>query len=194
MRNHDEQFIFERMVEGDKKAFKYFFEKYYIDLCNFINFYINNITISEEIAQDIYVYFWEKRSKIKINTSVRSYLLKASKNKSLNFIRDEKLKLAVVEKISLISDNKTATPQDIIELEQLRNILDSAINNLPEKCRKIYLMAKVENLKYHEIAQRLEISVKTVENQMGQALKKLRENLNPYYNTIFTIFLFICVL
>ncbi|HYQ57608.1 MAG TPA: RNA polymerase sigma-70 factor [Draconibacterium sp.] len=189
MLKDDEQFIFKRMAEGDKKAFHYFFEKYYDDICNFINFYVRNYKASEGIAQDIFIYFWEKRDKIEIQTSVKAYLLKASKNKSLNHLRDERSKLTIHQKLATTPKYKSITPSDLLESEQLRGILDKAQDNLPEKCREIFKMAKEDNLKYQEIALKLNISVKTVENQMGIAFKKLRSYLEPYHNEILFIFL-----
>jgi RNA polymerase sigma-70 factor, ECF subfamily len=103
-RNDEEQFIFNRMVEGDMKAFRFFFDKYYIDLCNLVNLYIHNEAIAEEIVQDIYIYFWVKKGNIQIESSVKAYLLRASKNKSLNYLRNEKTKLGVHEKLREVTE------------------------------------------------------------------------------------------
>lgn len=190
MKNYEEQFIFDRMVEGDKEAFHFFFEKYYTDLCNLINFYIHNSIVAEEIAQDIYLQFWEKKGNIKIAVSVKTYLLKASKNKSLNFLRNEKKKLHIHEKLYRIKENCfDELPENSMDTSWLRDLIYQAVESLPPKCREIFILAKEENLSYKEIAEQLGISVKTVENQMGKALKKLREYLRPYYKEIFALFL-----
>ncbi len=189
-RNDEEQFIFNQMIEGDKNAFRFFFDKYYTDLCNLVNIYIHNKEIAEEIVQDIYVYFWEKREKIKIESSVKAYLLSASKNKSLNFLRNEKTKLLIHEKFRNTSDSFYEMPSNAMDSLQLREIIDNAINRLPEKCKKIYQFAREQELSYKEIAEELGISAKTVENQMSIALKKLRKQLRPYYNDIFLVFLY----
>jgi RNA polymerase sigma-70 factor (ECF subfamily) len=192
-RNNEEHFIFSRMVEGDKNAFRFFFEKYYTDLCNLVNIYIRDEAMVEEIVQDIYIYFWEKKGKIQIESSVKAYLLRASKNKSLNFLRDEKTRLNIHEKIREASETVYEMPANALDAAQLRNLIENAVKSLPEKCGEIYRLAKEKNLSYKEIAEQLDISVETVENQMCIALKKLRNQLRPYYNDIFLLFLFYMV-
>jgi RNA polymerase sigma-70 factor, ECF subfamily len=189
-RNDEEQFIFRRMVEGDKDAFRFFFEKYYTDLCNLVNIYIHDEAMAEEIVQDIYIYFWEKKEKIQIESSVKAYLLRASKNKSLNYLRNEKTRQNIHEKICETSEAGYEMPANALDAGQLREIIENAIKSLPEKCGEIYRLAKEKELSYKEIAEKQGISVKTVENQMGIALKKLRDQLRPYYNDIFLLFLF----
>lgn len=193
-RNNEEQFIFSRMINGDKEAFRFFFEKYYADLCNLVNIYVHDEVMAEEIVQDIYIYFWEKKEKIQIESSVKAYLLRASKNKSLNFLRNEKTRLSIHEKIREASETVYEMPANALDAAQLRNLIENAVKSLPEKCREIYRLAKEKDLSYKEIAEQLDISVKTVENQMCIALKKLRDQLRPYYNDIFLLFLFYMVI
>lgn len=187
-RNYEELFIFNRMVGGDKDAFRFFFDKYYTDLCNLMNFYLQNPDISEEIVQDIFVYFWEKKRNIEIQTSIKSYLIRASKNKGLNYLRNEKARLNIQEKIAKINGKSfDELPENSMDVKQLGEIINKSVNSLPPKCREIFILAKEKELSYIEIAGKLGISVKTVENQMGKALKNLREILRPYYNEIFTL-------
>ena len=186
----EELFIFNRMVEGNKEAFRFFFEKYYPDLCNLVNLYLHDPLMSEEIVQDIFIYLWEKKEKIKIESSVKSYLLRASKNRSLNFIRDERNKMDIHQRLKDFNRQSVEMPDKVMDANQLREVIDNAISNLPERCREVYILGKEKNLCYKEISEEMGISVKTVEVQMGIALKKLREQLRPYYNDIFTLFLF----
>ncbi|WP_320167738.1 RNA polymerase sigma-70 factor [Mangrovibacterium marinum] len=186
----EELYIFNRMVKGDKEAFRFFFEKYYSDLCNLVNLYLRDPMISEEIVQDIFIYFWEKKERIKVESSVKSYLLRATKNKSLNFIRDERNKLNIHDKLAGLSRASSEMPDKIMDANQLRDVIDSAINSLPDRCREVYILGKEKDLSYKEISEELGISIKTVEVQMGKALKKLREELRPHYNDIFIFFLF----
>lgn len=187
--NDEERFIFQRMVEGDKGAFRFFFEKYYTDLCNFVNIYLNDPITTEDIVQDIYVYFWNKKENIHIETSVKSYLLKASKNKSLNYLRDEKARLVIQNKLAEESETSYEIPVISEDNHRLQEIIKKAVESLPEKCREIYILSKEKKLTYNEISKELGISVKTVENQMGNALKKLREFLRPYHDDLFILFL-----
>jgi len=179
------------MIEGDINSFKYFFDRYYNDLCNFVNIYLHDQILSEEIVQDIFVYFWENREKLQINISVKSYLFSASKFKSLNLIRDQKNQKKIAEKIGQTEQTLIfESGESYIDTEEFKRILNVAIEQLPPKCREIFLLAKQEELSNKAIAEQLGISVKTVENQMTIALKKLREFLLPYREKIFYIFLF----
>jgi RNA polymerase sigma-70 factor (ECF subfamily) len=179
------------MVEGDKQAFKYFFKKYYSELCNFVNIYLKDTSLSEEVVQDIFVYFWEHRSKVNIHSSVRAYLFGASKYRSLNELRKQKQLPTGHDSASV--GNLQALPDETEDCftnpEELKNILDQAIQQLPEKCKEVFLLSKKENLSNKDIAGQLNISVKTVENQITIALKKLRAHLSPYREKLFLLFL-----
>lgn len=193
MIKEEETFIFNRMVDGDKEAFRFFFERYYADLCNLVHIYLHDPVISEEIVQDIFIYLWEKKEKIKIESSVKSYLLRAAKNRSLNFIRNEKIKSEILTKLEKKDYNDREIPDQVLDASQLREIINTAIDSLPERCRQIYILGKEKNLSYREIGEELGISVKTVEAQMSTALKRLRDQLRPHYNDIFVFFLlFLC--
>lgn len=190
MISDEELFVFNRMVEGDKEAFRFFFEKYYSDLCNLVNLYLHDPVMTEEIVQDIFIYLWEKKEKIKIESSLKSYLLRASKNRSLNYIRNEKTKLDIYSRLNDFDKGTIEMPDRVLDSNQLREVINASIDSLPERCREIYILGKERSMSYKEISEELGISVKTVEAQMGKALKKLREQLRPYYNDIFILFLF----
>jgi RNA polymerase sigma-70 factor (ECF subfamily) len=188
--NSDELFIVQRMIEGDRKAFRYFFEKYYAELCNFVNIYVHDTNLAEEIVQDIFVYFWEKRGSLRLTHSVRSYLFSASKYRSLKEIRDQNTRQRILKGIRIDDlDDQASQDEFFFDTEQFRSILNAAVEDLPPKCKEIFLLCKVKNLSHKEIAERLNISVKTVENQITIALKKLREYLAPYKKEIFLLFL-----
>lgn len=179
------------MIDGDIDSFKYFFDKYYDDLCNFVHVYLHDQSLSEEIVQDIFVYFWENKEKLQITTSVKSFLFSASKFKSLNLLRDTKTKKRIAEKIGRTEPLITSEAEDsYLDTGEFKKILDAAVDQLAPKCREIFLLSKFENLNNKEIAEKLGISVKTVENQMTIALKKLRVYLLPFRGRIFILFLF----
>lgn len=192
--NSDEMFIVKRMIDGDKQAFKYFFEKYYTELCNFAYIYLRDKDLAEEVVQDIFVYFWENKSKIHIKSSVRSYLFGASKYRSMNVLREQKnLHLfhdTILDDGNMVVETSTDYFEDV---DAFKKILEEAIQQLPEKCKQIFLLGKREELSNKEIARQLNVSVKTIENQMTIALKKIRVYLLPYRGKIFLIFL-ICFL
>lgn len=102
-------FILQRMIEGDENAFKYFFDTYYDDLCNFANGYLRDEALSEETIQDIFVYFWEKKDSLQLKGSVKSYLFAASKNKSLNYLRDLKNQNRIIGELIPITELTTGS-------------------------------------------------------------------------------------
>lgn len=187
---NEELFIVKKMIDGDLDSFKYFFDKYYNDLCNFVNVYLHDQVLAEEVVQDIFVYFWENKGKLQISSSVKSYLFSASKFKSLNLLRDTKNQKKIIEKIGKTATIDSTEPSSsYIDTDEFKKILDSAVEQLSPKCREIFLLSKREDLSNREIAERLNLSVKTVENQMTIALKKLREHLIPYREKIFILFI-----
>ena len=169
--NRKDLFIVRKMVEGDRDAFKYFFQTYYTDLCNFVNTYVKDRSLSEEIVQDIFVAFWENKSKLQLTHSAKSYLYSASKYKSLNVLRDQNRKSRIHTEIAQQNEGLTVPDDEPLDSLQLRDILDRAINDLPPRCREVFLLSKKAELTNKEIADQLNISVKGVEHQMTIALK-----------------------
>ncbi len=187
--NPEELFIFERMAAGDQHALRFFFDKYYNDLCNYVNLYIHNPSASEDIVQELFIYLWEKREIIKLNTSVKAYLFQASRHKYLNFLRSEKSHHKIEQEVS-VNEEVLVMEGDISRKTlQMEEIISASIEKLPPRCREVYLLHKNEELSYKEIASQMNISVKTVENQMTIALRKLKELLTPYYDQIFALLL-----
>lgn len=188
--SNEEFFIIQRMIGGDENAFKYFFDSYYEDLCNFVNGYLRDETLSEDIVQSIFIYLWEKRDSLLSNSSIKSYLYSASKNKSLNFLRNEKNKNRIEGEIfaqpELFSEEKA---DSFIEFEELKTLISKAIDVLPMQCKTIYQLSRDEGLSNKEIAEKLGIAVKTVENQMTIAIRKLKDSLQPYKDQIFILFI-----
>lgn len=184
-----ELFILKKMIDGDMDAFKHFFDTYYSDLCNFVNHYIKNQSVSEEVVQDIFVHFWEKKNLLNIHTSVKSYLYSASKFRGLNHIRNTRRRQSILSKLDK-SEESTEISFNKFDDSVLRNLLGQAMNALPDRCRQIFLMSQDVELTNKDIAERLGISIKTVENQMTIAYKKLRLFLQPYKEQIFLLFIY----
>ncbi len=185
----EELFIFGRMAEGDEHALRFFFDKYYSNLCNYVNLYIHDQTVSEDIVQEIFIYFWEKRGSIRIDASVKSYLFRASRNKYLNHLRNEKSHQAIKTEVNSGIETFVNPEDNLIDSKQLEGIIEEVVSNLPPRCREVYQLHRNDDLSYKEIASRMNISEKTVENQMTIALKRVKEQLAPYYDQIFALFL-----
>ena len=167
--------LFEKMKIGDKKAFKFFFEAYYSGLCNYVNLFVRNESLSEEIVQDVYIYVWNNRKKIKIHNSVRAYLFTASKNKGINHIRNEKVRNTALHKLKDYIQDYVPQPDEILQEQEFQKILNEATEKLPPRCREIFLLSRKHGYTNEKIAAELNISPKTVENQMTIALRKMRK-------------------
>lgn len=183
----NELFIIKKMMNGDFDAFKHFFDTYYSDLCNFVNSYIKNQYVSEEIVQDIFVYFWENKKILNINTSVKSYLYSATKYKGLNHIRNIKRHEEIHSKLKI--EHETEISYNDFDGKVLRDILKKATESLPPKCLQIFQLSQKAQLSNKDIADKLGVSIKTVENQMTIAYKKLRAYLQPYKEQLFFLFI-----
>jgi len=127
------------------------------------------------VVQQVFVDLWVKREKLSVEYSIKSYLFQAVKNRAIDQLRQNKNNVQISDAISEMAQTSF---HDIVEEVELNDRINKSINLLPQKCREIFLMSRFESLKYTEIAEKLNISVKTVEMQIGIALKKLREELS----------------
>lgn len=174
-----ETYIFQQIKNNDPKAFELLFNNYYVPLCRYCFVFLQDEVHAEEIVQQFFINLWENRATLSINTSIKSYLYKSVRNRCLNFIRNKKTKMKV-EKELLQKTEKSAVPEQIllIELDELQEFIESAIASLPEKCRNIFEMSRSLDLSNKEIASALNLSPKTVENQITIALKKIKKFLD----------------
>lgn len=172
--------ILNQIRQGNLEAFELMFRNYYQELCNYAFQYFHDKDTAEEIVQDLFFKLWMKRETLIIRTSVRSYLYKSVYNNTMLFLREknsrERIEL-MPEEIEHTYTNEPDIPIQSIELDQ---IIQDTIGSMPLKVRKIYELSRLEGLKYKEIAEKLSISVKTVEANMGKALKLFRKNLKDY--------------
>lgn len=164
-----------------------FFRAHYQPLCNYAYTFLQDRDESEEIVQSVFMSFWEKRQAIEIKVSPKSYLYTMVRNACLNVIKHEKIKQRHAgEEIALAERVHEGVAQHVISYE-LEDRIRQAIETLPEQCRLIFKLSRFEELKYAEIAEQLNISVKTVENQMGKALRIMREHLKEYLPVIIVL-------
>lgn len=179
MNRQEEQILFEKTKMGDEKAFETIFRHYYPHLCLYASRVLKNTAAAEEIVQELFVLLWERREETEIETSVKNYLFKAVKNHCLNYIKHNQIKNEYSRKI--LAETNTFSPDDEIETQtELFQKIEESISGLPEKRQEIFRLSRQEGLKYREIAEKMNISVKTVETQMGMAIKTLREKLRDF--------------
>ena len=187
MNQPQEKDLFDRIKKSDEKAFEMLFHKYYGHLCSFASKIINDNDSAEEIVQDLFVKLWEKREHLFIETSLKNYLFRSVKNLCLNFIQHNKTKIQHVQSVLSEVESNFSDDDNYPEID-LAFKIEESINSLPGKRREIFRLSRQEGLKYYEIAEKLNISIKTVETQMSLAIKTLREKLRKY-NTFFYTFL-----
>lgn len=171
------------MTSNRKKKFELLFKDLFKPLCGFSMKYIGEMEEAKSLVHEVFISLWEKFETLPEDTNYRSYLYTAVRNRSLNYIRDRK-KLVGLEDISEQGTEET----NAFEVRELEKEIELAINTLPEKCRMVFEMSRYEELKYAEIAQKMNISVKTVEAQMSKALSVLRQALAKYLSILFFIF------
>lgn len=182
--------LYLKLREGDERAFQVLFRKYYQAMCHFANQFVTNHETAEEIVQEMFVKLWEKRSVLNIETSVKHYLFRSVRNHCLNQIQHEKIKKQYASKV-LESASQEINPDDYFLEVGLIKKIEQSIDSLPPKRREIFRLSREQGMKYKEIAEVLDISVKTVEAQMGLALKHLREELKDFSNYLISLF---CIL
>ncbi|MBI4646779.1 MAG: RNA polymerase sigma-70 factor [Bacteroidia bacterium] len=164
----------------DKKSFEELFKTYFSQLVYFAKGYISDLDTSKEIVHDVFINLWNKRDTIDLNKQVKSYLFTSVHNRCLNYIRDNKKFNHNVMEFERINPDHNWDESDKVVESEIEAKIYMILETLPEKCKEIFMLSRFENLKYAEIAEKLDISVKTVETQMSKALKIFRENLKEY--------------
>lgn len=179
MNKEEDHILFQKIGQSDKKAFETLFRRYYPNLCLYASQMLKNRSEAEEIVQSLFVRLWEKRKVTNIDSSVKSYLFRAVKNLCLNQIKHDQVKSEY--SLNYLKEKETtALEDDFLAREELLRKIEESLESLPEKRREIFRLSREEGLKYKEIAERLNISVKTVETQMGLAIKNLKEKLKNF--------------
>jgi len=163
------------MDQGTTSAeFEGLFRQHFRPLCGFALGYVKDADQAEDIVQELFARLWQDREALSIQVSVKSYLFTAVRNRCLNALVVKKRMRPLDEEVH---DAAEGDGRNEDELTERAARVQAVIEGLPTERRKIFRLSRNEGLKYQEIAEKLEISVKTVENQMGKALKTLREEL-----------------
>ncbi|MDE1192685.1 MAG: RNA polymerase sigma-70 factor [Arachidicoccus sp.] len=171
---------------GDENAFASLYALYYVRMVNHARRKINIFSIAEDLVHDVFIYLHEHRD---IQTNPEAYLFKALRNRIYDYWRHQLVKGRVEESLFQQMTPYSADELTALELSEAEANITNAINQLPEQCRKVFLMSRKDELTYKEIAERLGISVKTVEAHISKALKYLREHLDYQ---LFWILVFEC--
>ena len=169
--------IIRRIRQGDEKEFESLFRSSYVSLVRYAKTLLRDHDEAEEIVQELFVKMWQERSKWVVESSLSGYLFRAVHNRCMHAIQHNKVVERYAQKMSLADPGKAEDPSEIIELNELQNKITAILEKLPERCSTIFYMNRFEGLKYSEIAEKLSVSVKTVEANMGKALKEFRKEL-----------------
>ncbi|MGS2763033.1 RNA polymerase sigma factor [Sinomicrobium sp. M5D2P9] len=161
------------LKSGNGDAFKFIFEALYDDLVRYVFSLCNDRAKAEDIVQGTFVKIWEQHQSLAINSSVKSYLFRSCHNRFINSLRGDKNTVSLSDNMYL--ENFLEDKSDLKEASRNYEILQKAIEDLPPKCKEIFTLHKFNGLKYREIAEKLDISIKTVENQVSKAYQRLRE-------------------
>ena len=170
--------ISDRVKESDQAAFKELFDRLNVPLYTFVMAKLQNAPAAEDILQDTFIRIWEQRSRLDSGRSIVSYIYTVAQNLCLNHLRH----VTVLRKHTADEDEVThhETPQAVLEKQEFSGALKHAVDALPEQSRVVFLMSRVDELSYQAIAERLDISIRTVENHIGKALKLIRIALAEY--------------
>ena len=176
MQNNDNDIkLFIKLKEGDKNALNKLFAKYYVPICHYVDTFVKEEAQTEEIVTDIFLMLWSKREKIKISFNFKAYLYSIAKNFALAHLRKKKVYFENIEDYHHdIKFHSEATSR--IDCPEFKTQVDTLLEKIPPQSRKVLVLHRLEGFKYKEIAENLGISVKTVENHMGKAIRILKEN------------------
>lgn len=168
---------FNEIQSGNEIAFTQLFHAYYSALCRFALIIVKDRTSAEEIVQQLFINLWQKAGKLVIHSSVKAYLFTSTRYESIHFLNsvNKNLELDEVENFELVSNDKI--PSELLEQKDLAKIINECISRLPARCRQVFILHKVDGLKYREISEILEISEKTVENHLIKALRIIRQTI-----------------
>ena len=169
--------IIRRIRQGDKGQFESLFRSSYVSLVRYAKTLVKDHDTSEEIVQDLFFRIWEDREKLNIESSLNGYLFRAVHNRCLHWIDHNRIVDRHAAEMALKEEGKSETPDDIIRYKELQAKIVKILEHLPERCGQIFCMNRFEGLKYSEIAEKMSVSVKTVEANMGRALKEFRKAL-----------------
>jgi RNA polymerase sigma-70 factor, Bacteroides expansion family 1 len=173
-----EQTIWKSIQEKDLETFESYYKTHYKSFFLMACKYLKDTVQAEEIVNDVFLKIWEDGTNINIESSLKSYIYKAIANRSLNALQKSKRQYAHQADFTQVPDNGYEMKH--LEEHELAVKLYTAIDHLPEQCRKVFELSRFEELKQQEIAEKLGISIKTVKNHITIALKQLTKSLSSY--------------
>lgn len=177
----DESQLIERVKQGDSQAYQTLFEKYQPMLFRAVYYRTNDEMLARDTVQDTFLKVWIYRDRLKPHLAFYAYLLKLSKNLVLDHYKREEVRTRYRDHVRLLEERPNRSPGEDLEKKALETRIEEVVNTvLPEKCRAVFILSRVEGLSNQEIADIMKVSKKTVENQLYRALKILRKKCAAY--------------
>jgi len=163
----------------DEPAYKEVFFTYYTPLLRFARTFVDDRQTAEEIVSDVMMKIWEKRKDLPSISNLRVYLYISTKNASLNYLaKQKKVEIVSIENLNLDFACHSLNPEQLMISAEMMRLINNAINTLPPRCKLVFKLVKEDGLPYKEVADILDISIKTIDNQLAIALRKISEALN----------------
>lgn len=175
-----EKDVIERLRNGERTAFELLFQFYYPGLVIYATQFAVDRLQAEDIVQNLFVRLWEKRQRVQLVDSLKSYLFTSVRNSCLNTLKHQKVENKYVEQLYDLSEKNLLYQPNLYIASELQEIILGAIDKLPERCREVFVMSRLEQMKNDEIAEKLDLSKRTVETHISHALKILRVELKDY--------------
>lgn len=187
--SEEERVIQQNLNNGDVSALEWLFLRYYNDLCRYVLITIHDEKTAKNIVQDLFIYIWENRLTIHFHKSIEAYIYQACRFNTLNYLRNQHRHETKHAELGQKTSIETSGPDSGYELSELEQILDEAIELLPERCRQIFILSRKRELSYAEIASQLNLSISTVDNQINIAIKKIKTYVRSRYPDIFIAYI-----
>lgn len=184
---YNDELLIRKIILDDSKAFQLIYEKYSRSLISFAASYLPDISDAEEIIQSVFVELWENRAQLDPDRFAKNYLYKVTVNKVFNHLKRKVIERKYLQYVDALDMNTFNEAERKIYDEELNEILNQLLEQLPEQQRKIFYLSRWDGLSHKEIAEQLQISVRTVENQIYRAVKYIRENIKTDHLIIFMI-------
>jgi RNA polymerase sigma-70 factor (ECF subfamily) len=170
---------------NNETEFSELFELHYEELCKVVMPIVHDIEAAEDIVQDVFVKVWIRRNELEVNTTFKAYLYKASVFRALDYLRKKKSSDIAYAELKIVTSYSHSTTDSNLREKELSNAINSGMEKMTNTVKAIFQLSRFGGLKNREIAEELNISIKTVESNMGKALKIMHEHLSPFLkNTV----------
>ncbi len=175
------------LAPGNPQEFEQLFKQYYKELCRHSLRFVKQEEVAEELVQDVFIKVWQKKQQHNGPESIKAYLYTAVRNSSMNYLKSQFARQKFEDHKSTQNYLQTESTEEKLNYLELSLLVDEAVERLPRQCRTIFEMSRSSGFSHEEIAKEMQISPKTVENQIGIALKKLKKHLQTYWDIIIVL-------